>query len=173
MKIKNDFITNSSSTSFVCEITGEIFEVETGDYDIYVECENGHKFDRDYFESLNYDFFEMTNKEIDKIIKTELSMWTQRDFFEEGYDSKDEFLGFKNKMGKMKFITNVLSPKFENPTRELKETECPICKMKYISIFDREKYIYKKFNISDNEIDKEILSKFKNYKDFKEFLNKE
>lgn len=46
MKIRTGFVSNSSSSSFVCEITGEEFsgwDASLEDFDL-VECENGHIF---------------------------------------------------------------------------------------------------------------------------------
>ena len=57
-----------------------------------------------------------------------------------------------------------------NEDGELKSKHCPICNFTIVSIDDRKKYIYKKFGIKDENIDKEILSKFKSLKDFEKYL---
>lgn len=46
MKIRSGFVSNSSSSSFVCEISGEAYEGYDGEYNdcTYVCCENGHEF---------------------------------------------------------------------------------------------------------------------------------
>lgn len=62
MKIRNGFVSNSSSSSFVCNICGE---VETG-YDCSLdelemaECEHGHVFHKSH---ANKDFFEDSTRE--------------------------------------------------------------------------------------------------------------
>jgi hypothetical protein len=50
MKIRTGFVSNSSSSSFVCEITGEQFsgyDASLGDFEL-VECQNGHIFSENY-----------------------------------------------------------------------------------------------------------------------------
>jgi hypothetical protein len=50
MKIRTGFVSNSSSSSFVCEITGEEFsgwDAGLDDFDL-VECQNGHVFSEEY-----------------------------------------------------------------------------------------------------------------------------
>jgi len=50
MKIRNGFVSNSSSSSFVCEITGEAFEVRDGcfwEVDL-CQCKNGHIFKKKF-----------------------------------------------------------------------------------------------------------------------------
>jgi hypothetical protein len=50
MKFKLDFITNSSSSSYICDVSGEIFserDASLSDFDL-VQCQNGHTFLSDY-----------------------------------------------------------------------------------------------------------------------------
>jgi hypothetical protein len=50
MKIRNGFVSNSSSSSFICEISGDIesgYDMSIDEAGMY-ECENGHIFNEDY-----------------------------------------------------------------------------------------------------------------------------
>lgn len=48
MKVRKGFVSNSSSSSFVCDLSGASYEGYDGEYECtYVQCENGHEFDAD------------------------------------------------------------------------------------------------------------------------------
>ena len=50
MKIRKGFVSNSSSSSFICDVTGEEYtsmDASLEDADMY-ECENGHTFCREF-----------------------------------------------------------------------------------------------------------------------------
>ena len=50
MKIRTGFVSNSSSSSFVCEISGEVFSGYGAGLDDFelVKCQNGHVFSEEY-----------------------------------------------------------------------------------------------------------------------------
>ena len=50
MKIRTGFVSNSSSSSFVCEITGEAFEICDGNFSdsALQKCRNGHIFKSEF-----------------------------------------------------------------------------------------------------------------------------
>jgi len=56
MKVRNGFVSNSSSSSFVCDITGWSYEGYDGQYECeWAQCVNGHEFAADdYPEVLEY-----------------------------------------------------------------------------------------------------------------------
>ena len=48
MKRRMGFVSNSSSSSFVCDLSGQSYEGYDGEYGCtYVQCENGHNFAAD------------------------------------------------------------------------------------------------------------------------------
>lgn len=97
MKIRNGFVSNSSSSSFVCDFCGGIevgYECGLSDFDM-IECEKGHTFHREHMncevtegEKIKFlqkyyrDQVEWYKKEIEKIKKKqrgeiEISDWEQ------------------------------------------------------------------------------------------------
>ena len=55
MKIRTGFVSNSSSSSFVCDVSKEIYsgwDASLSDFELY-ECENGHTFHEVYIVGLN------------------------------------------------------------------------------------------------------------------------
>lgn len=59
----------------------------------------------------------------------------------------------------------------ENINYMLPEECCPVCQMRLIPPNEIDTYLYKKMNINKKELGKEILDSFKNYKEFREYIN--
>ena len=140
MKIRLGFVSNSSSSSYTCEVCGN---TESG-YDCSLEeigmaeCENGHTFCKDHLidwpEPKDTDDFEDEEAEID-----------------------DEVVEDYNEVG-------------QNEDGAYNALCCPICQLLFVSKYDRERYLYKITKRTKNDLDKEIKDRFKNYDDFTDFL---
>lgn len=135
MKIRNDFVTNSSSSSFVCEICGESdggFDVGLSDVDM-CECVNGHTI-------CNCHRFPNPSKEI--MIKMIL---------ENKYNdcSEDEL----NRMTEDELFEKHLT---EGGYYEVPEEVCPICQFIEYSESDLVAYLLKEYGIPRDEVFEEV-----------------
>lgn len=147
MKFRKDFVTNSSSSSYVCEICGR---TESG-WDMclseceMMECINGHVFCCD--EALEMP----TKKELVKMILEnewnkeawDLTIRARRDFTEEELVTMDENELFKQ------FCS-------EGGYYEVPECVCPICQFIEYSEYDLSAYLLKEYGISRDEVFAEV-----------------
>ena len=146
MKFRTDYVTNSSSSSFVCEICGR---VESG-WDMclseaeMMECVNGHTFC--YDEAL-----EMPTKEelINKILEYEWNteIW-DRDIGEYRDFQKEELYTFDDEELFEKFC----SEGYYN----VPEFICPICQFIEYSEYDLSTYLLKEYGVSRDEVFEEV-----------------
>ena len=132
MKVKTDFVTNSSSTCFVCEICGSTeggMDVCLSDVDM-VECENGHTFCLEHIDQEDHETI------IQDIIEKE-------GLVDENTNSFSNFV-----------YRNDLDYAFP-------EKYCPICNLDHIlpeTIID---YLFKKYNLNSQEVMNEIRREHK------------
>jgi hypothetical protein len=129
MKKRLGFISNSSSSSFVCDCGHGItwYDGETlEDYGVK-KCENGHYFCSDCGSELN----------------------TNDHFVEVNQDEEEDYFSLL-----------------------LKKEYCPYCTLEKISDFDLKLFLFKKYSLNEKSILKEIKTVFKNYENFKEYINR-
>ena len=160
MKTRSDFVTNSSSSSFICEVCGS----EASGWDMCAseagmcECENGHTFCTDHKLDLNQ------GELIDYCLK-------KIDAHKGSSYCKDEVVELTNLLEKFKQqdcededvereIMEVLENKWDIEY-SIPEQICPICSLEFIPTGTILAYILKRDGIESNTIESEIRKLFK------------
>lgn len=144
MKFRKDFVTNSSSSSYVCEICGRSesgWDLSLSECDM-MKCVNGHIFCCD--EALE----RPTKKEMIKIIleneynkgRYDYNLGKCRDFTEEDLIAMDEEILFEEWLGYY----------------EVPECMCPICQFIEYSENDLSAYLLKEYGVSRDEVFAEV-----------------
>lgn len=163
MKIRNGFVSNSSSSSFTCDVCGTTesgMDASPSDFDMST-CVNNHTFCNDHAPESE----PMTPKQYRDSIKTQIESCTwmdkesiQRDIAEMEMVPDDEIEEFYN----------------DNYSDDgVPECQCPICTFKALSDADGFEYLKKKFSMGNQEILEAIRVHFKSYGEFKNFLDNE
>ena len=140
MKIRKDFVTNSSSSSYVCEICGRSesgWDIGLGDCEM-MECANGHIFCCD--EALE----QPTKKEMIKMILE--NGWNNRwgkEYTEEELSTIDKDILFDE------WVT-------EGGYWGVPECMCPICQFIEYSEYDLSEYLLKQYGVPRDEVFTEV-----------------
>lgn len=150
MKFRKDFVTNSSSSSYVCEICGR---TESG-WDIglseceMMECVNGHVFCCD--EALGKPSKEVMVKTIleNEWNKVHKYNWKAHTYDDKEY-TEEELLMLDDAQLFNDFYTN-------DGYYEVSECVCPICQFIEYSEYDLSAYLFKEYNISREEVFAEV-----------------
>jgi hypothetical protein len=147
VKFRKDFVTNSSSSSYVCEICGRTesgFDMGLSECEM-MECVNGHIFCCD--EALE----KPTKKDLIKIIlenKWNENVWDRSIRDDRDY-SEDELLEMEE---------DILFDKFcsDGGYYEVPEFMCPICNFIEYSEYDLSAYLLKEYGVSRDEVFAEV-----------------
>lgn len=157
MKIRKCFVSNSSSSSFTCDICGEVYggwDISLEDAGMY-ECKNGHTFCGQHKDDLDLDLLknlvrqnEHINKHIDEETKQAIDNMSKDEIFDllEDYDINDRY--------------------------EYPEEFCPLCNFKHIANRDKLLYVIKLTGLTQEQIT-EQMARFETYGQFKSYLNGE
>ncbi|MFA6089976.1 MAG: hypothetical protein WC755_09025 [Candidatus Woesearchaeota archaeon] len=140
MKIRNGFVSNSSSSSFICECCGENIsgmDMCASDADMRT-CEKGHMFCSEHI---------VDSEEFEKVLEKLRGN-------EDDFDPEDEDTEFD----------------YDEDTYDLEwynvpEKHCPICNLKYLPDYVLIDYLVKKLGSSKEAVKEEIQ---KNYKTLNE-----
>ena len=149
MKVRTGFVSNSSSSSFVCNVCGGSYEGYDGMYEVdCYTCEVDHDICEDCFpliksaiKSLAADVnkaaeaLELTNSEVNELM---------------GAEDKESWI------------------EEHNGGCEMCSALCPVCNLTHISGSAEAQYLREKFGLKREDVLNEIRKKFDNFNKFKE-----
>lgn len=181
MKIRKGFVTNSSSSSYICDYCNRAeagYDLAIEDADMY-ECENGHVLCRYHFNG------EFDKNDVYKAIK--------RRFIDEIYSRSAIYGTIKksNIKARASMIRNLLKDLKEleeimkkngdilefaedriNFSYELPYELCPVCNFKMLINTDGYKYLLKITGMTERELLNKISKEYNSYDDFRKFLQR-
>lgn len=150
MKFRKDFVTNSSSSSYVCEICGRTesgWDMGLSECDM-MQCINGHVFCCD-------EALDMPSKKemIKTILENEYNIKSRYDYFSSKYNetvySEEQLL----EMDESELFFNFYNPE---GYYEVPECVCPICQFIEYSEYDLSAYLLKEYGIPRDEAFAEV-----------------
>lgn len=162
MKIRKGFVSNSSSSSFICEVCGNVESGYDASYDDmdFAQCENGHEFCRDHIKPMT----EEKAKSILAKIKED-TKYVDEDFLEMEEADQIEAL---MELNLRYFSSGTMS---EMGYDELPEELCPICALEALSDSDILNYILKEHGSSRELVIEKARKEFGNYENFSKALS--
>ena len=161
MKIRNGFVSNSSSSSFICDISGRSesgYDMSMEDTGMY-ECVNGHTIDEDYV--LDYDYKEL----VISILETQVASHGDK-------YGDEKYLNDIKKLDGDDVEEYVEENEIELELRySLPEIACPICQLKHSTKDDMVSYLLKELGKTGEDVQGEIKVKFSDYDAFKKHID--
>lgn len=148
MKFRKDFVTNSSSSSFICDICGRTesgWDMSAEEAEMY-ECVNGHTFCME--ESLPLDREEFF-KYVDTLLKDN-EEWLDEETIEEDRKEYEECKNDEDDNVILTFARHTLE------MYEVPECMCPICQFIEYSQEDMADYLLKKYDVSREKVFEEV-----------------
>lgn len=149
MKFRRDFVTNSSSSSYICEICGrkEVgYEMGLTDADMY-ECENGHIFCVE----------EALKASPEQLMAYILENGYNKAEYNDGEEYSEEELNLMDE-------ESLISIAAEDDNFGIPECMCPICNFIEFSKKDMKRYLMKKYSVPEEEAFAAVKAKNKRRK---------
>ena len=175
MKIRIGFVSNSSSSSYICDVCSESvigYDISLMDYEMY-QCENGHIFCEKHMSTTPTDIellkiiFENDIKIMAKRINNNPNDVDYKRWFTDAND-RLSLLNSSNEDEIIQHINEEWCDYINESRYEYPKEFCPLCRFDNLSYKDVYDYIDKKHSIE--KIREEIKKKFNNYNEFKKFL---
>jgi hypothetical protein len=160
MKIRTGFVSNSSSSSFICCLTGEMnsgMDMCLSDSGM-VRCANGHEF----LEDLKLENKEMAVDDYRTWYRNWCNQYDWRAERLSDLDRSDEefMIWFEDEMRYM----------FEDDGVQI--TECPVCQFEDLPFEDVAKYFLRMNGMTRKEFARQMMGKYGgDYSKFNEFIN--
>jgi hypothetical protein len=153
MKKRYGFVSNSSSSSFVCDVTGRIesgMDISLDDCEMY-ECEKEHIFG-------------------DEFLVKDVTIKDKREMMKRDENLDQEEIDEAMKLNDVEFLEKYED--YDIPDRYgIPSAFCPICRFKSSKDSDLVAYLLKKGNKTKESILKEIQAGFKDYDEFSKFIS--
>ena len=152
VKLREGFVSNSSSSSFICDVCGDIHD----DYDRgdSYTCERGHTFCPESIRKLT----KKERKELIKYLKDSYEITEYDEFI------KDDMTEFDDD----EIIALCYEGGFEIPS-----VFCKVCMLELPTTWDKYLYTLRLLGKTDVDIMNEIKEKFKTIDEFEEYLNED
>lgn len=175
MKIRNGFVSNSSSSSFICDVCGHStsgWDMSTEEAGMY-ECINGHTFCEDHLVSEIVATKEEVIEQLDTLIKDYQKQLEEGRVYSWTQSSLDKYI---------KWREDILNSEDESTIEdyadklgffdrsEVLEKYCPVCSMDVVTDGEMLKYLLKTANTTSTEVQKQIQERFKTYSEFNSFM---
>jgi len=158
MKIRKGFVSNSSSSSYTCDVCGEEIsgmDISLSEWEMF-QCENGHTICESHEIHVT-----------DDMKKTMLLNFTTK-WDDDGGESVR--VKAKELIDGDGYWEDLFDETFEDYAYESPAARCPICQFKEISHKEAIEYIFKKNNITKEQIMEEMKNTFSDYAELKEYL---
>lgn len=172
MKIRLCYVSNSSSSSYVCDICGQAdggYEITLDEANMY-QCERWHVFCKDHA--------------IGPQTEEERAEYVYKKRFDEIYFSSDYYVGEEEKRAFIKEIEDLYEKKdykslsgyfhltYDNDGEYIIEEACPICNRADISQHDLLSFLKCITGLRPSDVLLMFQKNFKSYDDLKDYLNK-
>lgn len=180
MKIRKCYVSNSSSSSFVCEVCGNIESGWDASFsDVYMTiCSAGHVFcrhhvldDPDACAAVYAEITEQIKEGNDKLLQYLEADWPT--YKEDLGKAAAEGAEFRDVTPTEEIYDEINDYLYDHPGESVPRSCCPICQFNEIQDRDIDRYIYKLIDKSRTQIIDEIKSRFNSYKQFQEYLNED